>query len=110
MLADSRKAIQAILPNAKAEDFYIQVSPSTKGCFYSIVRKQIVDNILSQLKALGFSVIKVDLGPFAVVNLLPLFSDIYILSFAGHSFTIKSNQVEEYSYSKKIENDEEIKV
>lgn len=109
-ITDPKKAIQSILPNAKVDDFFVQECSANNGDFYSIIRKQLLGDIISKLSELGFSVIKINLGPFIVVNLIPFFKDLYSLTFAGHRFSIKNNSIDEYYYTRDYEKNDDIKI
>lgn len=63
---------KAVLPNASADDFCFQVVNNDNDFWVSLGRKQAVENILNQLKQLGFSVVQLAFGVFSVQHLLPL--------------------------------------
>lgn len=65
--------LQQVLPNALADDFYVQCSPAAGDkVFVSVARRSLVDPILKELQEAGLDVVGCSLGPFVVTTLLPL--------------------------------------
>jgi Tfp pilus assembly protein PilN len=60
-----------VLPNGKAEDFYIQNFISGNHSFVSVIRKTEADKWVSQLNELGFTMLMLSIGPFPVQHILP---------------------------------------
>jgi len=98
--SDSSNAIQSILPNANAADFYIQKYTNEDKQFISIVRKSIADELIKLLTSQGFLVASLSLGPFLINSVLPLTESIgNSLSFEGHTLTIYNHGIIDYKPS-----------
>ncbi len=69
--ARKEKRFDVLLPNANPHDFYLQVLPCRDFDSATIVRRDIVDRLLKELKEQGFKVIAVDCGPGNMSNLIP---------------------------------------
>jgi len=69
--------ISKLLPDAKISDLIIQrILPERNSkAFLSIARKEKLNEILSDLNSLGIMPFKIILGPYSLLNLLPLVSD-----------------------------------
>lgn len=92
--ADSNYLIQSVLPNAKAQDFYIQNITSEKTTLVSIIRKEIADPILEIIHKVGLYCIGCSLGGVVVSPLLPLISGIdkkNLFSWAEHSLELDAS-------------------
>jgi Tfp pilus assembly protein PilN len=102
--------IHLVMPNANAEDFYIQHFPGAKGeCFVSIVRKNMLDEVMQEFHAHGFFVIDAGLGPFAASYLYPVFEDKKInLPVAGFTLTFQEGQVKDFSSGETIGTEKDI--
>ncbi|MBK1442524.1 hypothetical protein JHJ32_21170 [Parapedobacter sp. ISTM3] len=72
--------LKQVLPNARPDDFYIQRAELEACTMVSVVRRQVVDDIIAQLAAHGLVLLGLGLGPFAV----QLFND-YLL-YEGDEF------------------------
>lgn len=64
--------VTASLPQVKINDLYCQYLSSNSSGFLSIVRKNVIDEILDELSSLSCCVIKVILGPFSLDPILKL--------------------------------------
>ncbi len=65
--------LQKVLPNANAEDFYIQRTPAgTDKQFVSVARKGVIGALLKELNDAGFMITSCSFGPFCVNALLPM--------------------------------------
>ncbi|MBS1624343.1 MAG: hypothetical protein JST83_10010 [Bacteroidetes bacterium] len=65
--------LHAILPNAIADEFYIQRYESdTDFEFVSVIRKQALTPVLNTLRDAGISVVSLTLGPFDIHSVVPL--------------------------------------
>lgn len=64
-------SLQMVLPNAKAEDFYVQQTEWEGTMWLSVVRRELVDKIVAQVEQQGIAVLCVALGPLATL----LFAD-----------------------------------
>jgi hypothetical protein len=91
-----QKNFSLILPNADAEDFYVQNFVSGDKSFVSVIRRADADKWINHLTKLGFSSVMLSLGPFAVFNILPQVN-IYEgdLIFDGH--VVKRNEQSEWT-------------
>jgi hypothetical protein len=74
--SDSNYLVQALLPNAKAQDFYVQILPSEKSTLVSIVRREIIDPLLKQIQSLGYYTVDFSLGAVSIVSVLPLVQEL----------------------------------
>src|SRR5690606_27373475 len=63
--------LKTILPNAKAEDFYVQQTEWEGVNWPSVVRRELVDKVVAQVEQQGIAVTCVALGPLATL----LFAD-----------------------------------
>ncbi|MEL6863595.1 MAG: hypothetical protein AAFP19_04210 [Bacteroidota bacterium] len=66
-----QQLIQAVLPSAGPEQFYLQENPGAKGLFASIARKQLIDELLEEFRQAGIWVIGLSFGGFDMRYLLP---------------------------------------
>lgn len=68
--------IHKVLPNASSEEFYLQQQVVNENEVYaSLVRKEFVHEITDKLKEENIQIIDISFGPFAVNNILDLFSE-----------------------------------
>ena len=102
--ADAKVFLSKIFPNALLKDFYVQSVPAVHDeQFISVVRKESVDLVLEQLKAKKFSIVECSLGPFAVLNILPLLGKIdNEIKFAHHSILFNDALAEGINFSEEI--------
>lgn len=84
---DQNSLIQSVLPNAKAQDFYIQQIVSDKTNLVSVVRKETVDPLIKTINEMGFHAIGFSLGGTSIGSVLSLLSlgNASSFSWAGHS-------------------------
>jgi len=84
--------LQQLLPNAKETEFYSQSISSTENfVFVSAVRRDVIDPVLDELKLNDHFIVNLNIGPFAIANILGLvenISDLFtnkyqIISFEG---------------------------
>ncbi len=66
------KLVSLVLPNAITSDFYAQKFNSTNSFFVAVCRKNLVDNILSELEMVSCFPIKLCVGPYEINNILAL--------------------------------------
>src|SRR3546814_17368441 len=59
--------LKTVLPNAKAEDFYVQQTEWEGATWLSVARREVVDKIVEQVEQLGVAVVCVALGPLATL-------------------------------------------
>lgn len=89
------KVIQEILPNANVEDFYLQQFINDSGNFVSIARKNVIDNLLSQLKERKQNIINLALGPFTVNFIIPLLEIKEAISLPNFILQFNKNEIKE---------------
>ncbi len=92
--------IGALLPNAKATDFYLQEYPGSAGRFITVIRQSNLNALLDALVDKGLWVVWVGLGPYVVCSLLPLMERPPAeLSFAGHQLAFDRSELTECLYA-----------
>ena len=69
---DDSTLLQKVLPNANINDFYIQHQIKENKTFVSVVRKNVLDTLLSELKRHGWKVISCSIGTFFIQTIVPL--------------------------------------
>ena len=83
--------LQYIMPNAKPEDFYVQVSEKTLA---AVVRQTVVDELIALFQAQNLYVLSVRMGPFALNSLLPFLDDtIDTIALPGEQLHIEKQQI-----------------
>jgi hypothetical protein len=92
--SDNNYLIGLVLPNAKAQDFYIQNIPSEKTCLVSIIRKEIADPILEAIYKSGLYCIGASFGGVIVTTIIPLLSGVKgkVLSWSEHSLEMDASE------------------
>lgn len=88
---------ETAFPGSKPDDFYIQTMPASEHeTWVSVIRRELVDDILNRLLQAGYPVKKVFLGPFPVVlssSIFPTEEGYYTES--GRHLTIRNNRIYE---------------
>jgi len=90
--------LRQVLPNAKPDDFYVQLTELDRLCMVSVARRQQIDDIVKAAGDQGLELLAVTLGPFAV----DAFKDYLIEpdkgSFAAghHRFTVSDGKIAGY--------------
>ncbi len=69
------KFVFSAFPNINLDDFYCDVLTQAENQFISICRKTYVDELISEYKSLGFSVINIALGNTVVANVTNFIED-----------------------------------
>lgn len=95
-LEDDSSLLQRVLPGARVNDVYIQTFESGEGVFVAVVKRNIVDQVLSQLKENGFYIQEVILGPFAVLSFKEQLN--------------RSNQIQLPGYQIQFDNDSSLRI
>lgn len=95
-LKDDSSVLQRVLPGARVNDVYLQTFDFEGNTFAAVIKKNIVDQVINQLKENGFYIQEVLLGPFAV------------LSFKEQ--LAKNKQITLQGYRIQFEDDNQIKV
>ena len=96
-----QNAFNKILPNAKAEDFYIQNFISGESSFVSVIRKMEADRWIMQLQELQLVPLILSLGPFPLETILPQLN-IYENEFSINGHLVGRNgkgEWEDYKYN-----------
>jgi Tfp pilus assembly protein PilN len=88
--------LNAMLPNAKLEEFYIQHFPSGEFSFISLVRRTEADKWISQLKDYAFKPLMLSLGLFPVDAVIPLLN-VYEGEFPLNGYRIQRNEKGEWT-------------
>lgn len=109
--ADSDKLFREAFPSIAAQDFFIQsYLGETQGCL-SIVRREMVQELLDKFKHAGLDIYQFSLGGLAVLNVLPQLNSYgEQLQFDGHQFTLSNKQFAAYKYQEGIVSSYPIKV
>ncbi|MBI1227729.1 MAG: hypothetical protein GC192_21020 [Bacteroidetes bacterium] len=68
---DESRLFQMALPNADTADFYWRKEPIQTGFAVSIVRKNIIDELLEQFRQVNLWVTGISLGPFNIRHIYP---------------------------------------
>ena len=63
--------LTAALPGVNLNDFYIQYYSGTEGTQVALIRRQLLNALLAELKETGLWVVAVSLGPYDFATLLP---------------------------------------
>lgn len=92
------KLVNKILPNSKIDDFFIQIfTLSDKEIYISIVRKDIIFELINQLKKYKLTILGISLGPFAVNTILTFFNPSQTISTDSYQITTKNSIVDSIS-------------
>ncbi|MDJ1501250.1 hypothetical protein [Xanthocytophaga agilis] len=67
--------IKESVPGVVAKDFYIQLAEGSGKDFASLIRKDLLDPVLTQWQTAGFGITGLSLGPFAASILATIVSD-----------------------------------
>ncbi|MBD1363821.1 hypothetical protein IDJ77_08355 [Mucilaginibacter sp. ZT4R22] len=84
--------LSTILPDANIRDFYVQHFQSGASSYVAMIRRIEADKIVKELKAAGYDVLSLSLGPFVIDQTLPQLN-IYgeNVIFAGHNIHRSEN-------------------
>jgi len=97
-------SISKVLPNAKAEDFYIQNFQTGESSFVALIRRTEVDKWITRLEQAGFQVILISLGPFVLQQIRPQLN-VYENQLIADGYQIAYNQRGDWlSYAYNAEN------
>jgi hypothetical protein len=100
---DDSTLLSQALPNAKISDFYLQ----KKDNYVTVARRETVDEILSQLKAAGLSLISLSIGPLAGLSIIPFIKDAgNNIFFAGHEYFLDNGHLKDCKYNPAAEEKE----
>ena len=67
-LGEPATVLQQVMPNAKREDFYVQVS---EKLLVAVARRTMIDELVALFRAQDLSVLSLQVGPFAINTVLP---------------------------------------
>lgn len=103
---NSDAGISKILPNAKPADLYFQKieQGNTDKTFVSIVRKEKLNQVISELNVCGFIPFDIILGPFSILNIFQFLEDEKKIVVPGYVFTISDDKT--LTFSKEQANEE----
>lgn len=68
------KPVEAMLPNANPNDFYHTVTVLGELATVAVIRKEVLDKVITDLQAAGFRVLSAAIGLSDIQNLLPFFT------------------------------------
>ena len=68
------RPVEAMLPNANPNDFYHSVTTLGELAVVAVIRKEVLDKIITDLQGLGFRVLSASIGITDVQNILPFFT------------------------------------
>lgn len=88
--------LNLVLPNSKEQDFYLQKFYQDAQLFISVLRKEVLDNILKEINDTGNKVINIFLGPYVLSSCIHLFQiNDHILVLKGNSVVWEGNKIAE---------------
>ena len=97
---DFSSLLHKIFPNANPSEFYVQhTSPDRSSiAFVSIIRKNIVDDIIARFSNSGFYIVSCSMGPFTITSVLPLLDNPTggELIIANHKLNLHEGGIENY--------------
>lgn len=80
-----QELLHQILPNAAIKDFYMQrTSISETENWVSVIRKELLDEVVEQIETLGLFCVQVSLGPFVIERILPLLKTSELVTNSHH--------------------------
>ena len=85
--------LRNIIPNIKEEDFYVNYTPNEIGTWVSIIRKDLVSNILEEKGVLIDNIVDLYLGPTGIQWLTEM-SDELPAFVGGSELTYQNKQLE----------------
>ena len=89
--------LHEIIPNAKPADFYCQSGVAAAGGFVALLRKQLLDQIISAFSEAGLFIHEVYIGPLVLNKLLPLFQHDDLIHAGAYRLGVAGDQIEEIS-------------
>lgn len=98
--ATPQALLEAVLPNARATDFYLEAHPAGENRYLvAVARKQAVDALLAALKANGYLVVDVHLGPYVVAAARPICGSNNASGcvVGNHQFALEGDQISDYA-------------
>lgn len=105
--AKDQELLNQVLPNASINDFYLQKS-LIEGFEYwvSVIRKDVLDNLIKKVKHLNLFGVQIYLGPFVLENTVQLLDKITVLT-TSHELIIENNNIIQLDSLGSVSNGEE---
>lgn len=96
----TEQGLQHLFPQMKLSEFYVQHFPTGAYSFIAIIRKEIIDTIISAFKVKQVDILLLSLGPFVVDQVMPQINSYGAqLTFDGHDITFDGDKNwQEYSF------------
>lgn len=97
----TEQGLQHLFPQMRLSEFYVQHFPTGANSFIAIIRKEIVDAIITAFKVRHVDILMLSLGPFVVDQVIPQVNSYgEQLKFDGHNihFDADKNWLE-YSFA-----------
>lgn len=102
---------QTVFAGVSPSDFYVQQVLGSENVTLSIIRKQVVDDLLEKLNAAGVKIFMLGLGGIGLMNLLPQLNvseDHY--DFDGHRLMLDNNRkLKGYKFGEELKSEIEVK-
>jgi len=100
---DIEEGITKVLPNAKISELYIQkiYQEKTEKVIFSVGRKDKIDEIITTLNDLKFFPYNITLGPFGIINLLPLISPDEKIETPRYTIEVRDRTILSFCETKK---------
>lgn len=108
--APEQELLNQVLPNASIKDFYLQKS-KIEGFEYwiSVVRKDVLDNLITKIKGVNLFGVQIFLGPFVLENTLQLLDKMTVLT-TSHELLIENKNIIQLDNLGSVSNGEEYNV
>lgn len=98
--------LSKVIPNATPGDFYLQKYDTGDGLYVSLIRRQLLDELLDKLLALNINVVGVHLGPFVISSVLPFLNLVQgnekEVVIDGYSVKVAEGKIIEYAVSMEV--------
>lgn len=106
----NQELLNQVLPNASIKDFYLQKS-KIEGFEYwiSVVRKDVLDNLIIKIKGANLFGVQLFLGPFVLENSIQLLDKITVLT-TSHELLIENNNIIQLDSLGSVSNGEEYNI
>jgi len=104
--------LQKAFPGANVKDFYIQAYAQINTVYFSVLRKDWLDELLNKCAEAGLQILQVSLGGFPLMNIIDQIEiDQDQLIFGGHEFKFGNQQVvESYAFNLGVASIESVKI
>ncbi len=90
---NQQELINQVLPNATLKDFYLQqVNINNNEAWVSIIRKDVLDDLIVEIKKYQLFGVQIYLGPFVLNNCLALIKTTSLIT-TTHELIINNNQI-----------------